>query len=277
MNISLCRRLRSLQLKTCSKCRELKGTNEFPRHARQKDGFGSCCKTCKHVIDAAYREKNREVLRQKQREMVAARPGYYAEVYARNPELQKERVAQWAAANPEKRREIHRKFREGNPDYYRDWKNRDPERYKQIQKRAYRKKQATARGKLENSIKVAVHKGLTRGAKGGRGTFYLLGYTVDELKTHLEKQFSDGMTWNNYGLHGWHVDHEIPLSVHNYETPDDPDFKRAWALSNLQPMWGPDNIRKSAKLTKPFQPTLALGVPANDNEPVATTTKRKAA
>jgi hypothetical protein len=34
------------------------------------------------------------------------------------------------------------------------------------------------------------------------------------------------------------------------------DFKRAWALSNLQPLWAIDNQRKSAKLAAPFQPSL---------------------
>jgi 5-methylcytosine-specific restriction endonuclease McrA len=64
------------------------------------------------------------------------------------------------------------------------------------------------------------------------------------------------MSFDNYGE--WHVDHKIPLSAHNYETPDDEDFKRAWALKNLQPMWGPENISKGAKLDKEFQPSLAL-------------------
>jgi hypothetical protein len=64
------------------------------------------------------------------------------------------------------------------------------------------------------------------------------------------------MTWGNYGQ--WHVDHKIPISAFNYETPDDIDFKRCWALKNLRPMWAKENISKGAKLDKPFQPALAL-------------------
>lgn len=82
------------------------------------------------------------------------------------------------------------------------------------------------------------------------------------MRNHLEAQFAPGMTWENHGNGDgrWHVDHKIPLSAFNYETPDDIDFKRCWALSNLQPMWAADNIKKGAKLTAPFQPSLALGV-----------------
>ena len=55
----------------------------------------------------------------------------------------------------------------------------------------------------------------------------------------------DGFEWVMQG----DIDHITPLSSFNFETPDDPEFKAAWALSNLRPMWGPDNISKSAKRT----------------------------
>lgn len=105
-----------------------------------------------------------------------------------------------------------------------------------------------------NGVRISVK----RGSKSGRRTFELLGYTVDDLRMHLERLFHPGMTWQNYGRGGWEIDHIIPLSAHNYETPDDIDFKKAWALSNLQPLWMPQNRTKHAKLTKPFQPSLAI-------------------
>lgn len=73
------------------------------------------------------------------------------------------------------------------------------------------------------------------------------------------------MTWENYGP-VWHIDHEVPLAVHNYRTPEDIDFKRAWAMTNLKPLWGKDNMSKGAKLSAPFQPSFAFA-PANDNIP----------
>lgn len=55
-----------------------------------------------------------------------------------------------------------------------------------------------------------------------------------------------------------HIDHKIPLSAHNFTKPEHSDFKKAWALKNLQPMWAIDNMKKGAKLKKHFQPSLLL-------------------
>jgi hypothetical protein len=79
-----------------------------------------------------------------------------------------------------------------------------------------------------------------------RSTFVLLGYTIEELMVHLEKQFTDGMTWDNYGE--WHVDHKIPMNSFQFESTDDIGFKDCWKLSNLQSLWGPDNLSKGTKL-----------------------------
>jgi hypothetical protein len=84
----------------------------------------------------------------------------------------------------------------------------------------------------------------------------VLGYNIDVLRLHLEKHFKDGMTWENYGE--WHIDHVIPVSVFNFQTIDDIDFKKCWSLSNLRPLWAKDNLKKSASLEKPFQPSLAI-------------------
>jgi len=83
-----------------------------------------------------------------------------------------------------------------------------------------------------------------------RGSWYtLVGYTAEELRDHLERQFLPGMTWDNRGIGEgkWHIDHIVPVSAFNYDSPDHPDFKACWALTNLRPMWGSDNIRKSAR------------------------------
>ncbi|GAG90799.1 unnamed protein product, partial [marine sediment metagenome] len=60
------------------------------------------------------------------------------------------------------------------------------------------------------------------------------------------------MTWKNQGK--WHLEHKVPVSAFNFSSSDHIDFKRCWALSNLQPMWAKENLSKSAKIDKPFQP-----------------------
>ena len=70
-----------------------------------------------------------------------------------------------------------------------------------------------------------------------------MGYDKNILKRHLEKQFKDGMTWDNYGE--WHIDHIIPLSFFEYKSTNDIEFKYCWSLYNLQPLWKEDNHHKN--------------------------------
>jgi len=94
------------------------------------------------------------------------------------------------------------------------------------------------------------------GSKRGRQWESLVDFTKDDLVGHLEKQFTDGMTWDNYGE--WHIDHKVPVSAHNFKTTSHRDFKRCWSLKNLQPMWAKDNMSKGPRLKAPFQPSLLI-------------------
>lgn len=113
---------------------------------------------------------------------------------------------------------------------------------------------STPRAKIDNIISAGVCRGIKRGSKNGRRSFDLIGYSLDELMSHLESKFEPWMSWDNYGFYGWHIDHIRPLSSFNYETPDCPEFKLAWALSNLRPLAASENIAKGSKWD-----------PANDN------------
>lgn len=83
-------------------------------------------------------------------------------------------------------------------------------------------------------------------AKIRKPWFGLLGYTVVDLKRHLERQFSRNMTWANHGTY-WHIDHVIPVSLFDFTTDD--GVKACWALSNLRPLEAKANIKKNNKRT----------------------------
>ena len=72
-------------------------------------------------------------------------------------------------------------------------------------------------------------------------------YTEEELVSHLETYFTEenGYSWGN--MDEWHIDHIRPVSSFNFTTTDCEDFKKCWALSNLQPLWAADNISKGDK------------------------------
>ena len=76
-------------------------------------------------------------------------------------------------------------------------------------------------------------------------TFQLVGCTITELRQHLETQFIDGMTWENYGRHGWHIDHIRPCA--SFDLTDPEQQRQCFHYTNLQPLWAVDNIRKGAK------------------------------
>lgn len=77
--------------------------------------------------------------------------------------------------------------------------------------------------------------------KNGRKTFDILGYTVNELRNHLEVQFDSLMNWDNYGSY-WHVDHIKPASLFNHE--NDNEVMECWSLNNLQPLEARANMSK---------------------------------
>lgn len=97
-----------------------------------------------------------------------------------------------------------------------------------------------------------VRRGLGGHVKSKR-TFDALGYSVDDLRSHMESLFTGGMTWDNYGQGGWEIDHIVPQSSFRFTSVDDVGFKQCWALSNLQPLWGVENKRKSNRIIAPVE------------------------
>lgn len=85
-------------------------------------------------------------------------------------------------------------------------------------------------------------------ASGGRKaalTERLVGCSAVALRQHLESKFTSGMTWNNYGFRGWHIDHIIPCSAFDLRDPKQQNL--CFHYTNLQPLWAVDNQRKGKK------------------------------
>jgi len=72
-------------------------------------------------------------------------------------------------------------------------------------------------------------------------TVELLGCSADFLKSHLEGTWSEGMSWDNYGV--WHIDHRIPCAA--FDQSDPTERAACWNYRNLQAMWGAENLSKS--------------------------------
>lgn len=108
-------------------------------------------------------------------------------------------------------------------------------------KPALSRKEAKLRKKLHDYVRVRIIKAIKRGAKAG-SAIKDLGCSVEEFKMYLESKFQPGMTWENWKLHGWHLDHIRPLS--SFDLSNHEEFKKAVHYTNLQPMWANENLSK---------------------------------
>ena len=242
--------------KMCSKCGEVRELAEFYKSKKERLGVMSHCKACDKKKGKAYYEGNAEKVNARINANRAA-----------DPEKKKQQDRSWYENNKEANNDRGRRWRTENPErarqFTKNWELRNPDASRKRNER----RRKTPKGRLENAIRAGFHKGIKRGSKAARKTFDLLGYSTDELMAHIEKQFLPGMNWGNHGRgeECWHIDHIIPVSAFNFETPDDPDFRICWDLKNLRPLWEKDNLQKSDKIDTPFQPSLMLR-PANDNK-----------
>jgi hypothetical protein len=143
----------------------------------------------------------------------------------------------WSEKNREHLFEYHKKWRTENIDKWRKTK-RDYEKNRKDSDPLY---------KLIANFRTAIYTVLKESNVDKYGHYFdVLQYTPEELINHLEKQFKDDMTWDNYGV--WHVDHKLPITFFDIQEMGDEEFMKCWCLDNLQPMWGEENIRKSNKI-----------------------------
>ena len=104
----------------------------------------------------------------------------------------------------------------------------------------------TPMNKLTKRISSGIRKSLRKNSiPKKQNAFSYLTFNVHDLRRHLESQFTDGMSWDN--MSEWHIDHIRPISSFSYTSTDCEDFKKCWALNNLQPLWAKDNISKNNK------------------------------
>lgn len=69
-----------------------------------------------------------------------------------------------------------------------------------------------------------------------------LGCSIAEFKTYIEAQFEPGMTWDNWALDGWHLDHIKPLA--SFDLADRAQFLEACHFTNIRPLWAVNNLKR---------------------------------
>ena len=174
-----------------------------------------------------YREEHKE-------ELLAKKKAYWEQ----NKEYLSDKKKSYYLENREEIKEKVKKYRESNKDKIRVYKS------------AAKKKRLSTDlvYKLRESMSHSVRQSLKKRnmAKSKAKWQELVGYTVEQLKEHLEKHFDENMSWENYGTY-WHIDHIKPQTKFNFTSKNDDEFKKCWSLENLQPLEAKENIRKSNK------------------------------
>jgi len=221
-------------MKICSKCKIEKPQGSFSVDKSRKDGLGYRCKECVKKHDAQKYLENRDKALDRGRAWSENNPQYHKHYYIENREkcsLQSKqryqenhdemlsKIRQWRRENIDKARDSGKKWRESNPGYF--------------QKLDVR---------IANALRSRLYKAIKNGRKSG-STIEDLGCSIEEFKKYIAEQFESWMSWNNWGLDTWHLDHKMPLS--RFDLTKREEVLKAVHYTNFQPLPAQENLAKS--------------------------------
>jgi len=209
-------------MKICLKCNIEKDLSYFTNNKTKKDGKCVYCRSCYAAINKEWRKNN--------------------------PEKDKKIHDKWGKNNIEairkNRLRSYYRHKEKMNKYSREYKKRNKEELNRKAKAYTRHKYITdINFRLRIILRGRLWKAISRKSKQS-GALVLLGCSIDELKSYLEKQFVTGMNWDNYG--DWHIDHIKPCC--SFDLTDLEQQRICFHYTNLQPLWAKDNIRKNGKI-----------------------------
>lgn len=210
-------------------------------HIAERMTSNGTCVTCLCESKKKGHEKMMMAQRRHRKENKEQWAAYKKKNYYKHHKKSKER----ARKNYEKNKEVIR-LRVSNSPQVKIYKKEYSKRPEVIKRRNFLIRERLKNDyvfNLNNRVRCRIAS-LLRGKKS-RFLQQSLGYSMQDLKTHLEKQFVRGMSWEN--MQEWHIDHIVPLACLKYKDTNDPIFKFAWALSNLRPIWKEENLKKHAK------------------------------
>lgn len=235
--------------KTCSKCSITKPITDFVKNNVLKTGYAPHCKQCHKkymelsrgtfgVVVQPIKCSNCSTTKifKKKLYLKAIEHGWRCEAcsskhrYKLLSEEERESLLT-------KQREFARKKRQNNPELVRS-------QYNATQKRLYHSHPNYRLGRLLRSrINTAMKR--LRCEKVGSAVNDL-GCSIPELRQYIESLFQPGMSWENYGARGWHIDHRKPLSSFNLTCRE--EFLKACHYTNLQPLWWQENLCKGDRV-----------------------------
>jgi hypothetical protein len=265
-------------------CRNCEKSITIPKTTNNKIYCDECIKRKKAERNKNWRLKNPERAREQSKKWLINNPEKAQKIREKHKKYAKERHRK-IMADPEKRKELNLKrriWKANHPDKVREdkikwrrehreerllcgkrWRERNKEKTKdyrhanrdKLNKRKQERRKADIQYKLRDMLGRRIYKMAKAQSicslERGRDSRKLLGCDVKTLKAHLESQFVDGMSWENYGNDGWHIDHIIPCA--SFDLSKVEEQRICFNYRNLQPLWSKDNMSKSDKLPENHQ------------------------
>ena len=188
-------------------------------------------------------------------------PGRVRELRCNDYHKHREKRMEQATAWKEKNKEYQKEYRKKryklnivrNCQYSKDYRLKNRTKISQglkkyhknnkdkINKHLKQKRRTNIQFKLSQNIRSRIWNALKNNYNEAR-TAELIGWSSPQLKKHIEFQFQGGMSWDNWNLKGWHIDHIIPCSAFDLSKPE--EQLNCFNYINLQPLWAFDNISK---------------------------------
>jgi len=241
-----------LKMKKCNKCCQIKKFSEFHKHRLQKDGYNTLCKECRKPITEQYYYKNRDEINKKQQ--INYYKNHEKNLKKDRERIKKERVKrnlkskEYYINNLEKVKEYHKKYYQKNKNRIieksRKWCEENKELYlKSRRERIKERKNNDIFFKLKCKLKTDIYISIRR-KKRNKRLEDILGVSIENFKKHIEYQFEEWMTWDNWGKSTWHIDHIIPLC----SAKDENEIYELWYYTNMRPISAIENLKKGGKL-----------------------------
>lgn len=230
--------------KICTKCHKEKPLTEFYKSNRVKDGRRADCGECNKNSVSERHKKDPEAERARQKRWRENNPDKVKEQYKKSRPKMREWVRERYANDEEYRQKTIlsvRAYRE-NP--------KNKEAVRKSRKNSMEKKKRDPKFRITMNLRRRMNTVLLNYTKDS-STIKLVGCTWEELRAHIESQFTEGMTWENYGKLGWHLDHIRGCA--NFDMSDPEQQKACFHYTNLQPLWWYDNLLKKDLSMEEFE------------------------
>lgn len=242
-------------MKPCKICKVEKDLSKYYKKKSNKDGLEAKCKECILNKSKIYYQDNKDerldYYYNNREEIIEKGKVYYhnniekisendKKSYWENKEKENERTRMYYLLNKDSISERKKIKYNENPDKERNrlslYRKSNKDRINEkIRLRKQNDPLYKAKLAIRSTISCSIRK---QGYKKNGRTYEILCCTYEYFKEHIEKQFTDGMSWDNYGE--WHLDHKIPIS---WATTEDEVYKLN-KYENFQPLWASENCSK---------------------------------